>query len=232
MLIKRDFITDKDQAPQVKKVETGNNMKMLVFMGLLMILALLFSNCGGNPFIFLALPSGQPDLREPKGYEGFHRTDLLLAQSLIPKRVGFILSDEKFNNEYLNNIEATKKLKSGLTNLGFNLVEKQKIDEVLGYISSSAFELPLKITEEKKRRMNKELGLEVILIARSNIHKPFMKKLFQEDEYFVRVELIQIQEETVMWLGIIYDSCLVKATERIVKLLEKDIKAFNEGKKI
>jgi hypothetical protein len=229
MLIKRDFITDKDQAPQVKKVETGNNMKMLVFMGLLMILALLFSNCAGPIYI---PPSGQPYLREPKGYEGFHRTDLLLAQSLIPKRVGFILSDEKFNNEYLNNIEATKKLKSGLTNLGFNLVEKQKIDEVLGYISSSAFELPLKITEEKKRRMNKELGLEVILIARSNIHKPFMKKLFQKDEYFVRVELIQIQEETVMWLGIIYDSCLVKATERIVKLLEKDIKAFNEGKKI
>jgi len=170
--------------------------------------------------------------REPKGYEGFHRTDLLLAQSHIPKRVVFILSDENFNNEYLYNIEATEKLKSGLTNLGFNLIEKQKIDKVLGYISSSAFDkFPLKITEEKKRRMSEELGLEAILIARSNKHEAstvFVKKY----DYIVKVELIQFREETVMWLGIIYDFSLVKATERIIKLLEKDIKAFNEGKKI
>ena len=156
----------------------------------------------------------------------------MLAQSHIPKRVVFILSDENFNNEYLYNIEATEKLKSGLTNLGFNLIEKQKIDKVLGYISSSAFDkFPLKITEEKKRRMSEELGLEAILIARSNKHEAstvFVKKY----DYIVKVELIQFREETVMWLGIIYDFSLVKATERIIKLLEKDIKAFNEGKKI
>jgi hypothetical protein len=231
--MKRNFIGDKGQAFQVKKVETGNNMKMLVFMGLLMILALLFPNCTiTNPFLIPTSFKTGPVLREPKGYEGFHRTDLLLAQSHIPKRVGFILPYENFDNEYLYNIEATEKLKSGLTNLGFNLIEKQKIDKVLGYISSSAFDkFPLKITEEKKRRMSEELGLEAILIARSNKHLAstvFVKKY----DYIVKVELIQFQKETVMWLSIIYDSSLVKATEKIIKLLEKDIKAFNEGKKI
>jgi hypothetical protein len=229
--MKRDFIREKGQAFQIKKVETGNNMKMLVFLGLLMILALLFSNCGGGLILLDIPPRGGPHTRKPIGYEGFHRTDLLLAQSHIPKRVGFILPYEDFDNEYLSNIEATERLKSGLTNLGFNLVEKQKMDKVLGYISSSAFDkFPPKITEEKKIRMSEELGLEAILIARSNIHKTH--GVLKKYDYFVKVELIQFREETVMWLGIIYDSSLVKATEKIIKLLEKDIKAFNEGKKI
>jgi TolA-binding protein len=47
--MKRDFIRNKGQAPQVKKVETGNNMKMLVLMGLLIILTLILPNCGPFP---------------------------------------------------------------------------------------------------------------------------------------------------------------------------------------
>jgi len=59
----------------------------------------------------------------PRPQKAFHREDLLLAESYIPKNVLLTLE-----GEYLNNPEAFKQLKSGLVSLGFNFVEEQKIE--------------------------------------------------------------------------------------------------------
>lgn len=90
---------------------------------------LLFLTCTGG-CLTLPLPPDAPAFSPQKEDEGFHREDLLLAQSRIPKNV--MLSLE---GEYLNNPEAANQLKSGLVRLGFNL-EEQKIEAVLiGYCS-------------------------------------------------------------------------------------------------
>ena len=45
MLMKRDFVKNKGEAPQVRKVETRTNISMLVLIGLLLSLTALLPNC-------------------------------------------------------------------------------------------------------------------------------------------------------------------------------------------
>lgn len=57
--MKRDFSRNKDQTSQFRKVETGNNIRMLVLIGLLISLTLLLPNCAPfPPYVVHAKTSG------------------------------------------------------------------------------------------------------------------------------------------------------------------------------
>jgi hypothetical protein len=106
--------------------ETKRKRSLRMKEKIFILVILLFLTCTGG-----CLPHEHPVFPPQKEGEGFHREDLLLAQSHIPKNV--MLSLE---GEYLNNPEAAEQLKSGLVRLGFNLREEQKVEAVLiGYCS-------------------------------------------------------------------------------------------------
>jgi hypothetical protein len=107
--------------------ETKRKRSLRTKKKIFIFLILLFLTCTGG-CVTLPAEWGAPGQKEG---EGFHREDLLLAQSLVPKNV--MLSLE---GEYLNNPDAARQLKSGLERLGFNLVGEQKIEAVfIGYCS-------------------------------------------------------------------------------------------------
>ena len=183
------------------------------------LIILLSLTCMGGCY-----PYSSPVSRPQKEGEGLHTEGLLLAQSHIPKKVGFYLS-----GQYLPNSKATQQLKSGLVRLGFNLVEGQKIHEVVGYLRPPPFEFPLLLTEEDKRRLSQEFGLEAVLRVHCSIKfipaTPYPYR--QRKEYNVDVKLINFQEEHVIWAGSFHCYSFGKATDQVLKLLENDIKLFN-----
>jgi hypothetical protein len=121
------------------------------------LVILLFLTCMESCY-----PYDHPVFPPQKEGEGFHREDLLLAQSYIPKNVRLSLE-----GEYLNNPEAAKQLRSGLASLGFNFVEEQKIEGV--FIGHCSIKLVPATPYPYKHRKEYFAKVELINFEKENV---------------------------------------------------------------
>jgi hypothetical protein len=162
----------------------------------------------------------------------------------LPKRIGVLM----YGN-YNVNPNAMEQLKVGLVRLGFESVELEQIRNELEFVPEIRnfifYDFSVKFSEESRQELGKN-SIFMLFIGwfgdsddminpKGHLAYPPLSWIILNKGAHLKAKLINTNTEKVIWSGDGYDtswtvkSAILKATEQVLKLLEKDIKKVKMG---
>lgn len=140
----------------------------------------------------------------------------------VPKRVGVY----QFSGDYPLNIQSTDQFSAGLLRLGFDVVERQHLENVIDELSLQQTGI---IAENTRKELGKQLGLEGIFVGSVTGE---VSPMWIDSH--LNIKLVDIQTGKMIWSATAKDpriltisldvkTSIVHTTNQALKMLERDL---------